>query len=240
MGALSLSKGTSALRQVQRAVVAMVGVRWLSGRVAVIAMFPLNSVLFPYMPLRLRVFEERYLIMLAELLRSEDARFGVVLIERGREVGGGEECFSLGTIAEVTQLGAQEGFVGLIAQGSRRFKVTEWLNDAAHPRAEVSEMAELEWDDSLWRLREVTEQLVRRTLALASEFAENVWPSDVELSANPAAAAWQLAAISPITALDQLALLGSASFAELFAGVSELTRAAALAFEAPWLDDDEG
>jgi Lon protease-like protein len=72
-------------------------------------MFPLNSVLFPYMPLRLRVFEERYLVMLAELLRSEDARFGVVLIERGREVGGGEKCFSVGTIAEITQLGAQEG-----------------------------------------------------------------------------------------------------------------------------------
>ena len=128
---------------------------WLSGGVAVLAMFPLNSVLFPYMPLRLRVFEERYLIMLAELLRSEDARFGVVLIERGREVGGGEECFSLGTIAEITQLGAQEGFVGLIAQGSRRFEVTEWLDDAPHPRAEVREMAELEWDNGLWRLREV-------------------------------------------------------------------------------------
>ena len=68
------------------------------------AMFPLNSVLFPYMPLRLRVFEERYLIMLAELLKSEDARFGVVLIERGREVGCGEECFSVGTIAQITQL----------------------------------------------------------------------------------------------------------------------------------------
>ena len=85
----------------------------MSGDVAVLPIFPLNSVLFPYMPLRLRVFEERYLIMLAELLRREEARFGVVLIERGREVGGGEECFSLGTIAEITQLGAQEGFVGL-------------------------------------------------------------------------------------------------------------------------------
>ena len=51
-------------------------------------MFPLSSVLFPYMPLRLRVFEERYLIMLAELLKNEDAQFGVVLIERGWEVGG--------------------------------------------------------------------------------------------------------------------------------------------------------
>jgi uncharacterized protein len=201
-------------------------------------MFPLNSVLFPYMPLRLRVFEQRYLIMLAELLRSEDARFGVVLIERGREVGGGEKCFSVGTIAEITQLGAQEGFVGLVAQGSRRFEVTEWLDDAPHPRAEVSEIAELEWDDSLWQLRDDTEQLVRRTLAVASEFAENVWPADIELSANPVAAAWQLAAISPLNALDQLALLGSTSSAELLARVSELTSQATLAFDAPWSGDD--
>jgi uncharacterized protein len=201
-------------------------------------MFPLNSVLFPYMPLRLRVFEERYLIMLAELLRSEEARFGVVLIERGREVGGGEEqCFSVGTIAEITQLGAQEGFVGLVAQGSRRFEVTGWLEDAPHPRADVREIAELEWDDGLWQQREETEQLVRRTLAVASEFTENVWPSDVELSDNPVAAAWQLAAISPLNALDQLALLGSTSFAELLARVSELTCEAALSFDAPWPDN---
>jgi Lon protease-like protein len=146
----------------------------LSGAVAVLAMFPLNSVLFPYMPLRVRVFEERYLMMLADLLQREDARFGVVLIERGREVGGGEQCFSVGTIAKITQLGAQEGFVGLIAQGSRRFEVTEWLEDVPHPRAEINEMAELEWDNGLWQLRENTEQLVRRTLAVASEFAENV------------------------------------------------------------------
>jgi Lon protease-like protein len=200
-------------------------------------MFPLNSVLFPYMPLRLRVFEERYLIMLAELLRNEEARFGVVLIERGREVGGGEQCFSVGTIAEITQLGAQEGFVGLVAQGSRRFEVTEWLEDAPHPRADVREIAELEWDNGLWQLREETEQLVRRTLAVASEFAENVWPSEIELSADPAAA-WQLAAISPLNALDQLALLSSTSFAELLAQVSELTCEAALSFDTPWPDNE--
>jgi uncharacterized protein len=210
----------------------------LPGSVPALAMFPLNSVLFPYMPLRLRVFEERYLIMLAELLRSEDARFGVVLIERGREVGGGEKRFSVGTIAEISQLGAQEGFVGLVAQGSRRFEVNEWLDDAPHPRAEVSEIAELEWDNGLSQLREETKQLVRRTLAVASEFAQNVWPSDIELSANPVAGVWQLAAISPLNALDQLALLGSTSFTELLAGVLELTSQAALAFDAPWPADD--
>src|SRR6188472_2583417 len=187
-------------------------------------MFPLNSVLFPYMPLRLRVFEERYLIMLAELLKNEDARFGVVLIERGREVGGDEQRFSVGTIAEIIQLGAQEGFVGLIAQGGRRFEVTSWLEDAPHPRADISEIADLQWDVGLAELREETEHLVRRALAVASEFAENVWPSDVELSADPVAAAWQLAAISPLNALDQVALLRSTSCAELLGQVSELTR----------------
>jgi uncharacterized protein len=197
---------------------------WLSGIVAIMPMFPLNSVLFPYTPLRLRVFEERYLIMLAELLKNEDARFGVVLIERGREVGGGEQRFGVGTIAEIIQLGAQEGFVGLIAQGGRRFEVTHWLEDAPHPRAQISEIADLQWDIGLGELRETTEHLVRRTLAVASEFAENVWPADVELSADPVAAAWQLAAISPLNALDQVGLLRSTSCAELLGRVSELTR----------------
>ena len=187
-------------------------------------MFPLSSVLFPYMPLRLRVFEERYLIMLAELLKNEDAQFGVVLIERGWEVGGGEQRFDLGTIAEITQLGAQEGVVGLVAQGGRRFDVTQWLKDAPHPRAEISEIADLEWDIGLGQLREETEQLVRRTLAVASEFAGNVWPADLELSPDPAAAAWQLAAIAPLNALDQVRLLRAGSFEELLGRVSELTQ----------------
>jgi len=121
---------------------------------AIMPMFPLGSVLFPYMPLRLRVFEERYLIMLAELLKNENSRFGVVLIERGREVGGGEHRFSVGTVAEIRQLGAEGGFVGLIAQGGRRFEVSEWLEDAPHPRAEIHEIPDLEWNEDLMELRE--------------------------------------------------------------------------------------
>jgi hypothetical protein len=148
----------------------------------------------------------------------------VVLIERGWEVGGGEQRFDLGTIAEITQLGAQEGVVGLVAQGGRRFDVTQWLKDAPHPRAEISEIADLEWDIGLWQLREETEQLVRRTLAVASEFAGNVWPADIELSPDPAAAAWQLAAIAPLNALDQVRLLRAGSFEELLGRVSELTQ----------------
>ena len=200
-------------------------------------MFPLGSVLFPYMPLRLRVFEERYLIMLADLLKADRARFGVVLIERGREVGGGEQRFPIGTLAEITQLGAQEGFVGLVALGSRRFAVDRWLEDAPHPRAEVTELADLEWDPALEELRAETERLVRRTLALASEFAEDVWPADVKLADAPVAAAWQLAAIAPLGALDQLELLCATSFGDLLTRVAELVTEAGAAYEAPWPEE---
>ena len=201
-------------------------------------MFPLGSVLFPYMPLRLRVFEERYLIMLADLLKTDQARFGVVLIERGHEVGGGEQRFLVGTLAEITQLGAQEGFVGLVARGGRRLAVDQWLDDAPHPRAEVTELPDLELDPGLAGLRADTERLVRRSLAMAREFAENLWPADIELADDPAAAAWQLAAIAPLGALDQMELLRATSFGQLLTRVAELTTEAAVAYEAPWPEED--
>ena len=72
-------------------------------------MFPLGSVLFPSMPLALRVFEERYLKMMGAILDQEPSEFGVVLIERGSEVGGGEHRFDVGTTARVLQIEAPEG-----------------------------------------------------------------------------------------------------------------------------------
>lgn len=196
-------------------------------------MFPLGAVLFPFMPLHLRVFEERYLVMLAELLKTDSARFGVVLIERGPEVGGGEQRFGVGTLAEITQLGAKEGFVGLVARGGRRFAVEQWLDDAPHPRAEVSELPDLTWHPGLAGLREDTERVVRRMLAMASEFAE-VWPADTELSDDPVEAAWQLAAIAPLGAMDQIELLQATTLERLLTRVGELTAEAGVAYEAPW------
>ena len=52
-------------------------------------MFALQSVLLPGMPLPLHVFEPRYVAMLDTVVAT-DAEMGVVLIERGREVGGGD------------------------------------------------------------------------------------------------------------------------------------------------------
>ncbi|TFC42230.1 peptidase S16 [Cryobacterium sp. TMT1-21] len=203
----------------------------------ILPMFPLGSVLFPYMPLQLRVFEDRYLVMLSRILHEEPAEFGVVLIERGQEVGGGERRFAIGTVAQVTEVEAAEGFVAVTAQGERRIEVLDWLEEDPHPQAVARELEPLDWDDELLPLREQAEQAVRRALALASEFADQLWPSTVELSHDPAAAAWQLAGISPLGPLDQIALLRSTTMEGLLTSLLEFTAAAVDALSAPWPED---
>lgn len=198
-------------------------------------MFPLGSVLFPYMPISLRVFEERYLVMLARVLQEEPAEFGVVLIERGQEVGGGEHRFGFGTVARISQVGADENVVALLAQGDRRIEVLEWLAEDPHPLARVREIDDLDWDDSLLGLREEAERTVRRALARASEFVDQQWAADVELSHDPVAAIWQLAAIAPVGPLDQVALLRSPTAEALLTAVIDLTVAASAAHGDEWL-----
>lgn len=203
-------------------------------------MFPLGSVLFPYMPLQLRVFEDRYLVMLSRMLESDGAEFGVVLIERGQEVGGGEHRFPFGTVARITQMVAPEGFVGLVAQGGRRFEVLEWLAEDPHPLASIRDLPELTWDDSLLPLRERAEREVRRALARASEFSDLIWSPDVELSGDPTVAAWQLAGIAPLGPLDQVSLLRSKTMEELLDSMIEYTAAIGEAFPAEWPEGEEG
>jgi len=203
-----------------------------------LAMFPLGSVLFPHMPLLLRVFEDRYLAMLSTILQDEPSEFGVALIERGQEVGGGEKRFSLATVAQITQLDTADGFVVLVAEGGRRVAVEEWLADDPYPRASVRIVPELEWDDSLQPLRDRAEEAVRRVVALASEFADQTWPSDVALADDPVAAAWQLAAIAPFGPLDQVRLLQSTSTQQLLEGILECATFSEETLRAPWADGD--
>lgn len=212
---------------------------WFAGRVTSLAMFPLGSVLFPHMPVMLRVFEERYLVMLAQILQDEPSEFGITLIERGQEVGGGEQRFSVGTVAQITQMDAAEQFVVLVAEGERRFEVTEWLDDDPYPRAEVTVLPDLVWDESLAPLRERAETVVRRALALASEFTDQQWSAAVELDDDPIAAVWQLAAIAPLGPLDQVALLRASTLKQLLDDLIEATIGAEQVLRATWGDGDD-
>jgi Lon protease-like protein len=189
-------------------------------------MFPLGSVLIPAMPLSLRIFEERYLKLLGDLVTSGKPEFGVVLIERGAEVGGGEKRMSLGTIASVTDIGTTEQFYGLESFGSKRFRVNAWLPDGPYPIADIDFLPDLIWDDSLMPARVHLETKVRQLLAFASEFGDLQYGSDTALSDDPMDACWQLAGVLPVGPLDQLDLLGSQSADELIQRTYELVTSA--------------
>ena len=182
---------------------------------SVMPMFPLTTVLLPAMPLPLRIFEERYLKLLGDLLGEETPEFGVVLIARGPEVGGGEKRMDVGTIASVTNIGTTEQFYGLESVGSRRFRVNAWLPDDPYPLADIDFIPDLIWDDTLMPARVHLESKVRQLLAFASEFGDLQYGPDVEFSDDPMEACWQLAGVLPVGELDQLNLLGSQSAEEL-------------------------
>src|SRR5258706_11763431 len=100
-------------------------------------MFPLGTVLYPHVLIPLRIFEARYREMTRDLLAG-DGRFGVVLIERGSEVGGGDTRSDFGCVAQLVQAQqAPDGRFALMAIGVERLRVHEWLPDDPYPRAVV-------------------------------------------------------------------------------------------------------
>jgi Lon protease-like protein len=88
-----------------------------------VPLFPLDTVLFPGGPLLLRIFEPRYLDMVAERMRSEQP-FGVCLIRDGQEAGEPAIPHEVGTFARIVDFQQYEdGLLGITALGEGRFRV---------------------------------------------------------------------------------------------------------------------
>ena len=208
---------------------------------ATLPLFPLGSVLFPGMPLALRVFEERYLKMMGTILDDESPQFGVVLIERGHEVGGGEQRFDVGTIAEVLEIAAPDGPLAVVARGTQRFRVTTWLEDDPYPRAEVELLDSLTTDSDAEVSVQHTENIVRDTLRYLESITDGVpWSSDIDLSADNEERLWQLAGISPLGPLDHQDFLTETSMASLAAKIQTTVSEALEVFKLSHDSDDDG
>jgi len=180
---------------------------WFAEGMPVLAMFPLGSVLFPAMPLALRVFEERYLKMMGTILENEAPIFGVVLIERGSEVGGGDKRFDVGTIAEILQVEAPDGPLAVMARGSDRFRVVEWFEDDPFPWAQVEMLPNFPMTDDVSERLGSFELKVREILQELGDDQGGTWSADIELAEDPLLRLWQLVGISPLGTLDQQDLL---------------------------------
>jgi uncharacterized protein len=174
-------------------------------------MFPLGGVLFPRMLLPLRVFEMRYLELLRTCLEeSPEPEFGVVLIARGREVGGGDQRFDVGTVARILQVQTgTQNFVHVVSAGVRRIRVADWLDDDPYPRAEVEDWPDPEPGPEVAPLIEAVDPRLRRVMAMASELGVPTGSLTTEFDADPVTASYEMSASAPVGPLDHLALLSA-------------------------------
>jgi len=91
-----------------------------------LALFPLQTVLFPDARLGLKVFEARYLDLVAECLRTRQP-FGVVCLRQGSEAGNGRgpvEMEQVGVLAHIDEVDAEQaGILHLRCSGGTRFRL---------------------------------------------------------------------------------------------------------------------
>jgi len=172
-------------------------------------MFPLGTPLVPGSLLPLQIFEPRYQQMMTDVLEQTDPEFGVVLIERGHEVGGGDIRSMAGTVARIVETQtAPDGRRMVLALGIRRLRVHEWLPDQPYPVALVNN-----WPDELSPRddSEVVNRLFEKVIEVSSLFEKLGGPTlrvaDIELSADASFASFQLVALAPIGPADRQRLL---------------------------------
>lgn len=185
---------------------------------AVVPMFPLGMTLLPGTLLPLHIFEPRYVQLVRDLLRDDanPPEFGVVMIERGFEVGGGDVRADIGTLARVIDVQALDPQrYSVVLTGTDRLRVVGWLPDDPYPMADVDV-----WPDEGEPPADLGSQVddlhrrVREINALVRELGRGEPPPDDEISDDPTLALYHLAALSPLGAVDRHRVLAASSVQE--------------------------
>jgi uncharacterized protein len=157
----------------------------INNGVSDLAVFPLNAVLFPGGLLPLRVFEQRYMDMVAACLKHQEP-FGVCLIRSGHEVGAPASPQPVGCTARIVDWDMQQlGMLSIKAHGEQRFRIVESrITDAALIRASVellpadddSELPE-RYDDCAKLLKAVIDEHGSEFVVPPLRFESSSWVS---------------------------------------------------------------
>ena len=169
-----------------------------------LALFPLNTVLFPGCTLDLQLFEARYLDMISRCMKKGES-FGVVCILDGKEVGMAPDGYALiGCEALIRDFKQQDnGLLGIRVEGGRRFRV----RDAGVQKDQLL-VAEVQW------LEELPDQALEEEdadlLALLQALAEHPMVASLDMDTHAdgqQALGNQLAYLLPFTEADKIDLL---------------------------------
>lgn len=176
-----------------------------------LALFPLELVLFPGAPLPLHIFEPRYKELIAECL-EEKKSFGMV---RAKENAVAE----VGCTAVILNVNRQydDGRLDISAEGKQRFSITELNHDRAFLQAEVT------WFDD-----EESASVPRSNATTAIDLHQqlfHVLGQAVEVEENVASLSFHLANALPVDLDFKQAFLEMKSEAERLETLIEYYRA---------------
>lgn len=169
-----------------------------------LALFPLNTVLFPGCTLDLQIFEARYLDMIGRCMK-QGSGFGVVCLLDGDEMGIAPEGYALvGCEARIIDFKQQDnGLLGIRVMGGRRFRVL-----SAQVQRDQLTVADVEW------LQELPEQPLQDEdadlMALLKALAEHPMVEALDMGTDAAgqqSLANQLAYLLPFSIEQKLQLL---------------------------------
>jgi len=114
-----------------------------------LALFPLNTVLFPGSILPLQIFEQRYLNLIKECMKQQTG-FVTVLISEGKEVGATPQIYRVGCYVEIIDWQSlPNGLLGISVQAKYRVRLSD--SSARDDGLLFAEATSLEsaFDDSL-------------------------------------------------------------------------------------------
>ena len=199
-----------------------------------LAMFPLESAVLPNQDLPLRIFEPRYAALVRHCVDTGDP-FGVVLISRGREVGGGDTRCEVGILSRITEC-VDHDFdrYSLRCRTGERIRVCEWLTDDPYPRATVKLWPDEPGDPvTSAQLLDVEDRVMALFERIAEARGAQLPDRDVLLGYDEAGAddagqhLFALASRLPIGTADRYTVLSAPSAADRLAALSEAVDAVA-------------
>ena len=148
-------------------------------------LFPLSVVLFPGAPLPLRIFENRYKIMIGECIEMKRP-FGVVLIKEGREVGGSARPHRIGTTARILKAEhTGQAMYRIQTVGERRFRILNIIDGNPYLKAEVEYLGD-EASEDVDDLAQMVSDTLSEYLQLVVSFKKG-WIQTVDTPQEPLA-----------------------------------------------------
>ncbi len=185
-------------------------------------LFPLSTVLFPYVPMRLHVFEDRYRQLVHDCLR-DDRPLGIVLIRSGSEVGGPADPHLVGTVVRILKVDTyDDGTMDIQVHGSERFRIRRLDEQKPYLVGFVEPVEELEIEDTprrdalVMRAREDFEAWVKMKLARRDMEVR------VRLPDEPLQLSFAIANTLPISNLDKQRMLEMTDTLERLGGLIPL------------------